>query len=392
MKVLIVHNFYKIAGGEDSVFYNEIKLLEERNHHVLTYEIDNATIKSMWGKILATISIAFSFSQYKKMRNYLRSYEPDVVHVHNYFPLLSPSIFYACKKEKIPVVHTLHNYRAICPTASFMHDGKVNLSSVKGSSWWTISKKVYRNSTIGSLALALMVELHKRIHTWQQKVDRFIALTEFSKLKYIEAGWPANKIVVKPNFIDDAIETNAHGDKVGGYALYVGRLSKEKGIETLLAAWQNCEYPLKVVGDGPLRKVADESNNPYLQVLGKKNKSEVIELVRNADFLVMPSICYETFGMVIIEAFACFTPVVVSRLGSLQSIVTNEFTGLHFEVGNESDLLEKVQWMVSNPEQVKIMGLNARNEYLSKYKPEENYQILIDVYKQAIIEARNSNG
>jgi len=388
MKILIVHNYYQIAGGEDAVMQNEITLLEEHDHNVSLYSVNNDGISSFFRKLTTFLNVPYSFVQYRKLLKVLIRDCPDVVHVHNYFPLLSPSVFYACNKAKIPVVHTLHNYRAVCPTALLMHEGKITEQSITGRSWWTVLKKVYRGSWVGSFTLATMVELHKFLRTWQTQIDRFIALTDFSRQKYIEAGWPSDKVVVKPNFINDPFAGAATLKKRGGYALYIGRLSEEKGIDILFKAWENSGYPLKIVGDGPLKAVAKSKHNGNtVHYLGRKDKSEVIELVKNADFIIMPSTWYETFGMVIIEAFACGTPVIVSKLGSLQHIVQDRVTGLHFEPGNAQDLTAKVQWMVANPLQAKKMGNNARAEYLAKYTPEKNYEMLIDFYNQAIEEA-----
>ena len=315
MKILLIHNRYKIAGGEDSVFNNESDLLEKYGHDVHLFTVTNYEINSALTKIFTLINLLFSFSQYRKLKKILRKIRPDVVHVHNYFPLLSPSIFYACKSLNIAVVHTLHNYRSVCPTALLMHNGKINEKSVLGESWWTVNKKVYRNSYIGSFALACMVEFHKKIGTWKTKVDRFIALTEFSKDKYVEAGWPSSKIKVKPNFIQDYFKASKETSKKSGYALYIGRLSEEKGINTLLTAWNMVSFPLKVVGDGPLSYLFTEYGDGNVCYLGHKVKEDVLSLIKNANFIVMPSTWYETFGMVIIEAFMCGTPVIVSRLG-----------------------------------------------------------------------------
>jgi glycosyltransferase involved in cell wall biosynthesis len=270
-----------------------------------------------------------------------------------------------------------------------MHDSKINETSLKGSTWWTVAKRVYRNSFIGSLALACMVELHKLLGTWQTKVDIFIALTEFSRQKYMEAGWPAEKILVKSNFIEDPFDTASTIRKAGGYALYVGRLSEEKGIDILLDAWTSVGLPLKVIGDGPLKSSVESNALLAVEYLGLKNKDEVLELVQNADFITMASTWYEGFPMVLVEAFACGTPALVSRLGSMKEIVVPNKTGLHFESGNAADLAEKVQWMINNSSEVKKMGDNARKEYLAKYTPEKNYALLIDIYQQAIMGCKN---
>jgi glycosyltransferase involved in cell wall biosynthesis len=389
MKILFVHNFYKIKGGEDVVFRNEIELLNLKNE-ILEYTVNNDSINSLLSKVLSFFRVVFSLKAYREFKQCLKLHNPDVVHVHNYFPLLSPSVFYACKNMNIPVVHTLHNYRAVCPTALLMHADEVEERSIKGTSWWAVANKVYRGSFMGTLALAIMVESHKWLGTWQTKLDRFIALTEFSKQKYVEAGWPNHKIVVKPNFIEDPFDGDTVVAKAGGYGLFVGRLSEEKGVDILFKSWANTLGKLKVIGDGPLKDFVESKSSGSIEFLGRKDKSDVLDLVRNADFIVMPSTWYEGFPMVLVEAFACGTPALVSRLGSMKEIVEDGVTGLHFEAGNSQDLAEKAQWLIDNLERTREMGQNARNEYLAKYTPEKNYEVLMDIYQQAIDEAKKT--
>jgi glycosyltransferase involved in cell wall biosynthesis len=391
MKVLIVHNYYQIAGGEDGVLKNEVELLISNGNEVTLHSVNNKSIVSILDKFLTLLKVPFSFSSYKEMKKLLEKVKPDVVHVHNYFPLFSPSIFYACNKLKIPVVHTLHNYRAVCPTALLMHDGKLNETSIKHSSWWTVSKRVYRDSFVGSLSLACMVELHKRLGTWQTKVERFIALTEFSRQKFIEAGWPEGKIVVKPNFIEDPFNGVSSLNKKGGYALFVGRLSEEKGIDILFNAFKKVDLTLKIIGDGPLNGFVEENSCDNIEFLGRKEKDDVLELVKNASFIIMPSTWYEGFPMVLVESFACGTPALVSKLGSMEEIIVDGATGLHFEAGNPNDLATKVQWMIDNPDSAREMGANTRAEYLAKYTPEKNHEMLINIYQQAIDEVNKKN-
>lgn len=390
MKILIVHNYYQIAGGEDGVLENEVELLKNGGHNIISYTVNNEYITSFFNKLFTLIGGPFSFSSYRKFLKVLVKELPDVVHIHNYFPLLSPSIFYACNKLNIPVVHTLHNYRAVCPTALLMHDGKVEERSIKKTAWWAVSNKVYRNSYVGSLSLTVMVELHKKMGTWQTKVDRFIALTEFARQKYIEAGWPADKIAVKPNFIADPFTGASSLDKKGGYALFVGRLSEEKGIDILFDAFKKVDFPLKVIGEGPLKEFVEENSNENLVFLGRKEKGDVLELVKNSSFIIMPSIWYEGFPMVLVEAFACGTPALVSKLGSMEEIINDGTTGFHFEAGDPNDLAAKVQWMIDNPDAAHEMGANARAEYLAEYTPDKNYEMMIDIYQQAIEEAKKN--
>lgn len=384
MKILLVHNYYKIAGGEDGVLENEIRLLQSRGHKVIRFVVNNKDINSTLEKVVTFLNTPFAYFQYKKIKKLLQVEMPDIVHVHNYFPQISPSIFYACKSMKVPVVHTLHNYRAVCPTALLMHKGKINEISLKGRSWWTVSKRVYRNSILGSFVLACMVEMHKKIKTWHNKVDCFIALTEFSKQKYIEAGWPSDRIMVKANFIEDPFNSAPMIEKEGGYGLYVGRLSEEKGIDVLLSAWSNIDFKLKVIGEGPLKSLVENKGTSFIEYLGIKEKAEVLSLIKNADFIIMSSTWYEGFPMVLVEAMCCGTPAIVSKLGSMEEIVEDGVTGLHFACEDINELTKKINYLLSNKKLKKEMALQARQKYLTKYTAEINYQRLIEIYQSAI--------
>ncbi len=390
MKILQIHNYYQHAGGEDVVFSAENKLLKSKNNEVEVLKVNNSSIVSFLDKVCVMLQTPFSLSTYRKISAHLKHNKPDIVHIHNYFPIYSPSIFYACKKKNIPVVHTLHNYRAICPTAILMYQGKIEEKSVTASCWWTIKRKVYKDSLIGSVALAAMVELHKKINTWNTKVDRYIALTQFAKSKYIQAGWPKNKISVKPNFCRDYFKGIKHIKKTGGYGLFVGRLSHEKGVKTLLTAWKEIDYSLKIIGDGPEQRLVQEHACSQIEYLGTKEKKEVLHYMQHADFIIMPSLWYEGFPMVLIEALECGTPAIVSDLGSLSEVIGDGVTGLHFEAGNAVALAEKIQWMLKNKEKRSNMSDNARREYLVHYTSEENYKMLMTIYQQAIDESKGN--
>lgn len=226
-----------------------------------------------------------------------------------------------------------------------------------------------------------MLAFHRLLKTWQKQVDVYIALTEFARRKLIEGGLPEDKIVVKPNFVypDPAV-----GNENGNFALYVGRVSHEKGVKTLLSAFEGKpNIHLKIAGSGPLLKEI-KNNNSRIELLGQKDKEEVIQLMKDARFLVFPSEWYETFGRVAIEAFACGKPVIASRLGSMEEIIEDGRTGLHFNPGDPEDLAAKVEWAWSNPERMKEMGKEARREYELKYTAERNYEILMEIYKKAI--------
>ena len=385
MKILVIHNSYQIAGGEDSVFNNECLLLEQNGITVRKLSISNDSISGLLAKVFAFIGVVFSFHGYKRIVQAIETFRPDVVHVHNYFPLISPSVFYACKKMGVPVVHTLHNYRAICPTALLMNNGKIEERSIQKSPWWAVKQKVYKDSILGTFVLAAMVAWHKRLGTWKTKVDRFIALTQFAANKYEQAGWPESKLVVKPNFVPDPFDSGFTYQNEQ-HAIFVGRLSEEKGVDLLLEAWKEIDYKLLIIGDGPLKSVVEQSDNPNIHYLGKLDKQNVLERVKKASFLVMASTWYEGLPMVLVEAFACGTPALVPNLGGMGEVVKDKVTGLHLEPGNSSDLSKKAEWLFEHPEAQKKFSINARNEYLDRYTPEQNYEMLMDIYQQAIAE------
>jgi glycosyltransferase involved in cell wall biosynthesis len=314
----------------------------------------------------------------------LEKFKPDIVHVHNYFPILTPSIFDACNVAHVPVVHTLHNYRVICPSAILMLDGKIYEKSVSGSAYWSVLKKAYRNSYLGTYAVARMIEYHKKHRTWHTSVSRFIALTHFAKAKFVEAGFPPEKITVKPNFVYDPLagqELVGQGDRVG--ALFVGRLSEEKGIRTLVNAWKRLDHPLTVAGDGPLYKEFCRSVD-NINFVGNISGEEISTLMSQAAFIVMPSEWYEGFPMVLLEAYAHGLPVIASDLGGLSELVHERVTGLKFSPGKSEALASKVQSLIDDNTLRSIMSGNARKLYEREYTPEKNYSQLLGLYKELI--------
>jgi len=385
LKIVLVHNFYQIAGGEDSVFKNEAEMLQNDGHEVLLYTKDNHAIQTFIQRMLVFFACIFSIREFLNFWRFMSLHKPDLVHVHNYFPLISPAIFYCCYFRKIPVVHTLHNFRAICPTAILAYQGKIDERSVRGSAFWTVMSKVYKNSFLGSFSLYLMVSIHKKMGTWQRCVDRFICLTEFSKAKFIEAGWPGHKLSVKPNFLRTSASA-IHPVKTG--ALYVGRLSEEKGIQVLLDAWEHIDYPLTVVGDGPLKDLLLKQKNPNIHYIGFKNSSEVLELLQAAAFIVMPSTWYEGLPMVLIEAFSVGTPAIVSNIGGMKEVVQEQISGMHFKVADSQDLSRQVHMLIKNTQLLSELGEGAKLSYLKNYAEEANCRILIAIYQSAINECK----
>ena len=385
MKIILAHNAYQQAGGEDGVLEAEKSLLQKYENDISIFKVSNDNIRGFKNKISTALSISYSPESKEKLANEIRDFKPDIVHVHNFFPLLTPSVYDACLEADVPIVQTLHNYRTMCPGALLMRDGKICELCIKGSAYKSVLHGCYRGSFIGTFAVARMVEKHRTLGTWDTKVNKFIALTEFARSKFIEAGFPDEKISVKPNFsVDTQLGSNDDENQKGYGALFVGRLSKEKGLITLIKAWQGLNIPLRIAGGGPLESEIKGVKGDLVIALGILYQTSVLKEMSRAAFLVMPSEWYEGFPMVLVEAFSQGLPVVTSRLGGMTEIVEDGKTGLHFEAGNSKDLAEKVQWMHDHPNECKKMGLNARKVYEQKYTPEKNYEMLMDIYQQVI--------
>ncbi len=387
MKILLVHNEYKIRGGEDEVFERESTLLADHGHVVNTFSVSNESI-TFWNKITTALQTPYSRAARNRLTSVIRNFLPDIVHVHNFFPLLTPSIYDACVPAGVPVVQTLHNYRIMCPGALFMHNGVICEKCLGSSPYHSVLRRCYRDSIIGTLLVAFMVDLHRRLGTWHRKVDRFIALTQFAKNKFVEGGFPSQKLEVKPNFVNSERDLSAKEcrEKNNSYpqALFLGRISREKGITTLLRAWQNQDITLRIAGDGPLLGQTRQAESPSVKVLGLLLRPEIEQELTQADLLIMASECYENFPLALVEAYSYGLPVIASRLGAMAEIVEDGVTGLLFEPGNAADLSTKVDWVKLHPSELKRMGGNARRIFLEKYTPEINYERLMSIYQDVL--------
>ena len=389
MKFLFVHNEYQHAGGEDIVFDQERRLLERAGHQVVSYHRSNSEIEaySGVGRLGLIKQTVWAADTRREVAELLRQEKPQLVHVHNTFLMVSPSVYAACQDAGVPVVQTLHNYRLFCPAANFFRDGHVCEECTQHSLWQGIRHGCYRDSRPATATVALMLTLHRRRRTWLEGVESYIALTEFARQKFIAGGLPADKIVVKPNFLQpDPGESKQSRE----YALFVGRLSVEKGLPTLLAAWKLLQepIPLVLVGEGPLgaelELTAKQLGLSTVCFRGRLARQETLDTIKRARFLLLPSECYENFPMSIVEAFACGTPVICSRLGAMQEVVADGRTGFHFAPGSAEDLATKVEWAWTHPKRIAEMGAEARQEYENKYTPEKGYSTLMGIYARAL--------
>jgi glycosyltransferase involved in cell wall biosynthesis len=389
VKILIAHNSYTKPGGEDVVFESESALLEQRGHDVVRYLVNNRETGDYNRAVLAVNSI-WSTRVVGQVRSLIQQTRPDVMHVHNTMPLISPAIYHAAHAEGVPVVQTLHNFRLICPKADLLRDGKVCEACVGTWTYWPgVVHRCYRGSRMATAAVAAMILSHTVLRTWTSKIDHYIAMSEFMRRKYVQAGWPANKITVKPNFFDYA--PDARRDR-GEYVLFAGRLSEEKGIKTLLGALDRMSKPprVKIVGEGPLMPENLESHS-NVEWLGYLPRGRVIELMQGASVLIFPSEWYEGCPLTIIEAFATGLPVIASRLGNMAEMVTDGVTGRLFGPTDSADLATVIEWALSHPDETAGMGAHARREFEQKYTPQRNYEALMAIY-HAVLHREGNDG
>ncbi len=384
MKILQVHNFYQQPGGEDQVYFAEFELLQRHGDVVEQCSVHNDSLDQKRGFHIALQTI-WNGDSYRRVREVISRFGPDVIHFHNTFPIISPAAYYAASAESVPVVQTVQNYRLICPAATLLREGRVCEDCVGHFVPYSgVLHSCYRGSRAASAAVASMLTAHRLMGTWRKAVESYIAPTEFVKSKLVEGGLPAHKVAVKPNFLPS---DPGPGPGDGGYALFVGRLSSEKGLATLLRSWQELQdLPLRIAGDGPLRGfVATQAKAlPNVSFLGFQERSEVIKLVKAAALLVVPSEWYEGFPMTIIEAMGCGTPVVASDIGSLSEVIEDGVNGTNFEPGNATALARKVRCLMSEPAKLLDLRHKVRKRFLSKYSAEGNYRQLRRIYVESI--------
>jgi glycosyltransferase involved in cell wall biosynthesis len=389
VKILVVHNRYRCSAGEDQVVRREAELLASAGHEVLEYTRHNGEIEEEG--ILSRASLGartlWAWDSQRELLAILRAERPQVAHFHNTFPLISPAAYYACQEAGIPVVQSLHNPRLLCPGANFYRGGQICQDCLgKAVPWPGVLHSCYHKSLAQTATVAGMLTLHKLLGTWQTRVDAYIVFTEFFRKMFIGAGLPPEKMFLKPHFLASDPDVKP---PQADYALYVGRLAPEKGISTLLGAWKllGSRVPLRIVGEGPDRRALEAAKEQArlstISFEGHLAHGELRSVTKKAAFLIFPSESYETFGLAIIEAFACGVPVIASRLGAMMEIVETGKTGLHFTPGDVRDLASKVEWMWTHTRERQAMGSAARAEYEAKYTAKLNYGLLMHIYRSA---------
>ena len=388
MRILIGHNHYQQFGGEDAAVGLEIELLRSRGHEVLLVEMSNKDFNrlSLPRKIKNILSWDFSPESYQLIKRKCQEFRPDIAHFHNTFFMMTPGVYDACRELDVPLVQTLHNFRLLCSNALFFRHGRPCEECLTFSLRRGIRYGCYHGSRWLTWAVVRMLEKHWKKRTWGLKIDALIVFSDFFRQKLIMAGIPAENIWIKPNFIfpDPGVRQNYQP-----YFVFAGRLSEEKGLRVLLEAFKHLpEVKLIIMGDGPLKKEAIGFIKRHklfnIELKGFLQEEAYWSMIKAATAVIVPSICYENFPMLMVEAFACGVPVIASRLGSMQTIVEDKKTGMLFKACDADDLAEKVRQLVSNGDLVRTLGLKAREEYLGKYTSECNYQQLRKVYESAI--------
>lgn len=381
MRVLVAHNSYRQPGGEDQVAAAEAALLERHGHEVVWFRRHNDDVRqsSYAGLAMKTI---WNHSSYSALRALLRRTQPAVCHFHNTFPLISPAAFYAARAEKIPVVLTVHNYRLLCPGATLMRDGQVCQDCLsKAIPWPAVVHACYRQSRPATAATVTMLAAHRLLGTWSKAVDLYIAPSDFTRRKLLEAGLEPDKVALKPNFLESDPGFSCARETT---ALFVGRLAPEKGIQVMLDAWRMLDIPvrLRIVGDGPLAEQvsAAAEKDSRIEWLGALPRGQVMEHMRKAKVLLFPSTWYEVMPLTLIEACATGLPVAASALGVMTEIVEHGTTGLHFKAGDPLELARKVAWCWEHPRRLAEMGNAARRRYEDTYTPAANYRQLLNLY------------
>lgn len=389
VKILMVHNFYRHRGGESTAFEAERRMLQSAGHEVVTYSRESREIDSYgpWRKATLPARTVWAADSRRELHALISREKPDVAHFTNTFPLISPSAYYACRDTRLPVVQSIHNYRLLCPAATLWRDGAVCEECVDHSLLRSIRHACYRQSRATTAVLATMLAFHRWRASFVELVDRYIALTGFARDKLASAGFPGERIAVKPNFVEP---DPGPREAPGSFALFAGRLTAEKGVETLLDAWKRLgpDRPLRVAGEGPLRdrleqRVTDEGI-ANVSFLGSLSQPEMMRTLRGARVLVFPSQWYEGMPMSILEAFACGVPAVASNLGGMQEMIEDGRNGLLFAPTDAAELASRIEWIFTHPSEAAGLGRAARSDYETRYTVAANRALLIDVYRQAI--------
>lgn len=383
MKICIVHNEYGKFSGEEAVVQNQITLLEENGHQICNYTRSSAELDLLLlGQVRAFFSGIYNPFSKKAFRDLLDREKPDLVHVHNLYPLISPAILDVCAEFGIPTTMTVHNYRLVCPNGLFMTRGEVCERCAKGREFWCVLRNCEGNY-LKSLGYAIRNMVARLRGSFKRNISIFMVLSSFQKHKLEESGFGSSNVFVVPNMCNGPNEV-LHTQAFGQYVAYAGRISEEKGVSTLATASRLCpSIPFKTAGSGPFN-LSFVEDLPNFETVGFLCKDRLHDFYINSRCIILPSICYEAFGLTIVEAMLHSKPVIASRIGGIPEIVEDGVTGLLFEAGNAEDLADKIQYLWDRPDLCRQMGEAGREKALREYSPEMYYDRLMKVYDKAI--------
>ena len=392
MKVLQVYNEQRSRfGGEPTVIDATMRVLLQNGHEPRlvmrsSRPLENSILKRMnafWGGV-------YNVSAYREMRRLIEKDRPDLVHVHSVYPMFSPSILVACRRKNVPVVMTVHSHNLTCPTWYHLYKGSVCEDCVGGHEYRCVIKNC-RNNILESSAYALRSSVARRFRLFHDNVNVLIALTPFAKAKLLQAGFREDQVAVVPN--PGPVREAAADPSAGKYVAFAGRISSEKGIDTLLsAAAQMPDVPFKVAGDGPALLEMKGKAPRNVDFVGRLGSDELNEFYARSRILVMPSVWFEQFPMVVLEAMARALPVIGSRIGGLPEIIEEGLTGSLFEPGNPEDLVRQVRRLWENPQLCRQMGIAGRQKVMREYNEDAYFHNLMAVYQAAIQRSRKGVG
>jgi len=386
VRILYAHNFYRLPGGEDEGFADEIRLMRERGYEVDTFETSSKTLEGQ-SRLKAGIDGVWSARAARAIRARIAAARPDVVHFHNVYPVMSPAVFRAAAAEGVAVVHTLHNYRLVCSHAGLYYRGGVCEDCIGAiAPWHGVLRGCNNHGRAADAQIAVTVAIHRTAGTWTQSIDRYIALTTLARDIFVRGGLPATRIAVLPTFVDP---DPGIGPGDGAYALFIGRLTVEKGVRVLLDAWRECgaRMPLKIVSSGgPLAEevAAASSTIPGVAYMGRVSREVLTDLTRHASFLVFPSVWYEGTPRTIAEAFAAGTPVIASDIGAMRSMVQPGENGQWFKAGDAIDLARVARTLANDPVGCAALRLGARRAFEAHYSAARHFEGLATIYRAAI--------
>lgn len=391
-KILQINKYLFLKGGAETYYFGLIDILKNAGHKIINFSqkneknIHNQDKKYFISNIeLGRLNLAgllrigrifWSFSASHKIKKLIKYEKPEIAHIHNIYHQISPSILPILKKNHIPTVMTVHDFKLVNPCYTLWVDNK---------------KRRHKKSLITDILLKLEFKFHKWLKVYEKNIDVFIAPSKFVKNKLIKGGFEAEKIKVVPHFINLKSYPN-ESEKPKNYILYFGRLDESKGIDILIRALKNIKNQnviLKITGSGPqeteLKKLASNLNlEKRVEFSGRKNKNELIKMISQSQFTIIPSRVCETFGLAVLESYGCFRPVITTKAGALTEIVKENETGLLIDVDNENQLTQAIDYLIQNSEKANQMGLAGRQLVENQYRPEIHYDKIMTIYKNLL--------